>query len=821
MKPNRSVLRRASLLLSLAFLLHLPVRAQDPDKPPEGIDSGNYNIRQTVEFGGRIIPRGDFKDSRGTREVYNTFVNLRSGPRLLDYTLEMRSLNHRGTLFDNLFVTNFGYGGDPNNVTRLRAYKNKWYNFSATFRRDYNVWDYNLLANPLNASSPTFANAPAGFVSTIFLSPHRMNLVRRMSDYNLIIAPQSPLRFRLGYSRNVSEGPSFSSIHTGTDALLFQPWKTTVNAYQIGVDLKFIPRTNISYDQFFNYYKGDTAWNLAGTPFLLQTPPPGPAVTPVPVDLGLPFNAAPGANQPCGTPFNAPPRAGTANPGCNGYLSYLRSGHVRTSFPTEQFSIQSNYFRNVDFSARFSYSGGDNNVFAFREDFAGLVTRTRQRAFGATGPASGRRVTASADAGITIHVSEKFRITDTFRFNNFRIPGVLAYTQSSLFGTSMLVAPNTFTPGPAPPPSCPTVTSPGCPQHNTSSPPDVFTQLSSLFLKQDVKVNTFELDYDFTHRIGARVGYRYRHRIIAESDTESGTFIFFPTLQNSRTPPPPLNVDDAGNPLTCPVANNRSDGSCVLSAFSSDGPTFTEINEHSALLGIWLRPIDELRISLDTEILSADNTFTRISPRNLQHYKVRASYRPVNWASFGAVVNILESRNNISQVNNLQHNRSYGFDLALEPNDRMSFDIGYEYNDIFSTILVCFVSSSSPPGLSKCPGSTVLLAQNSVYTNKAHYGYVDLMWKPIKRVTTHLGYAITSATGSTLILNPNTPPGSLAFNYHRPYGGFAVELAKGLTWKANWTYYGYNEKEQLVPVDATGPRDFRGNMVTLALRYAF
>jgi hypothetical protein len=228
-----------------------------------------------------------------------------------------------------------------------------------------------------------------------------------------------------------------------------------------------------------------------------------------------------------------------------------------------------------------------------------------------------------------------------------------------------------------------------------------------------------------------------------------------------------------------------------------------------------------LRISLDTEIFSADNAFTRISPRNLQQYKVRARYRPVNWASLGAVVNILENRNNVSQINNLQHNRSYGFDLALEPNNRFSFDIGYEYNDIFSTILVCFVSSTSPPGLSKCPGSTVLLAQNSVYTNKAHYGYVDLMWKPIKRVTANLGYAITSNTGSTLILNPNTPPGSLSFNYHRPYGGLAVDLAKGLTWKTSWAFYGYNEREQLVPLDPTGPRDFRGNMVTLALRYAF
>ena len=34
--------------------------------------------------------------------------------------------------------SNFGYGGDPNDVSRLRVSKNKWYNFDALFRRDEN-----------------------------------------------------------------------------------------------------------------------------------------------------------------------------------------------------------------------------------------------------------------------------------------------------------------------------------------------------------------------------------------------------------------------------------------------------------------------------------------------------------------------------------------------------------------------------------------------------------------------------------------------------------------------------------------------------------
>ena len=43
-----------------------------------------------------------------------------------------------------------------------------------------------------------------------------------MSDYNLLLLPQSKIRFRLGYSRNIDEGPSFTTIHQGTEQLLFQ-----------------------------------------------------------------------------------------------------------------------------------------------------------------------------------------------------------------------------------------------------------------------------------------------------------------------------------------------------------------------------------------------------------------------------------------------------------------------------------------------------------------------------------------------------------------------------------------------------------------------
>ena len=56
--------------------------------------------------------------------MYNTMINVHSGPRMLNQTLEMHSLpGKKNGLFDNLSAISSGYGGDPINFTRLNASK--------------------------------------------------------------------------------------------------------------------------------------------------------------------------------------------------------------------------------------------------------------------------------------------------------------------------------------------------------------------------------------------------------------------------------------------------------------------------------------------------------------------------------------------------------------------------------------------------------------------------------------------------------------------------------------------------------------------------
>jgi len=738
----------------------------------EGQTFGGFEVKQSAEFGGRI------SDFTGSQAMWDTLINLGTGPRLMEYTLDMRSPNHTGKLFDDFSFSNFGYGGEPLNVSRLRFTKGALYTFSANFKRDQNIFDYNLFANPLNPATSN-PNIP------VLNSPHEFLLTRRMSDVNLGLFPVGQVRFKLGWSRVVNEGTTFSTVHLGTESLLNQPTLNTTDSFNFGVSFRFIPKTAINYDQFFSHFKGDTTAGLAGTPFTLAGG--------IPVDLGLPFNTA--ANQPCAAPLVGV----LANPACNGAFSYARQEKVRTNYPTEQVSFQSNYFKRVDLSGRFNYSSGDTNNPSFLETFNGLLTRTRQRLYTQAGSSKAQRVSTSADFGMTYRLTDKLHMIDTFRWDDFRIPTGWNYTTTSSFGATLTSNPNVFNPATCPPP----FTAATCPQHSASSGADVLVDFLNQFLKQDTKINTFEVEYQFTPRLSAYVGYRFERREITSADDGFQMQQFFPTLAASRCGAG--CTSDATGVFTKAAANPVLGGS-----------DFFEINANSALFGFSARPSNKLRFNFDTEQYYADNVFTRISPRHLQSYKGRVSYKPKEWWNLGTVINIRENRNDTADVNNKQHNRSYAFNSVLAPADaKWGLDLSYDYNDIFSQTNICFVATPTPAGSLSC--GTPFLSGISVYSEAAHIGAGSIYLKPVKRVTAAVGYTVTSSNGNTLILNPNAPTGPLAFNYHLPSGSLVIGMAKNLAFKGGWNYYDYNEKSAPGP---TLPRDFRGNSFTLSLRYS-
>lgn len=816
--------RLLAWLTVICGLLAVRSYAQTGPGETKGIDLGDYNVHQSVEAG----YRGDWVN--GNQDTYDTFINLGAGLRLFDYTLNMRSLDHNGLLFDNLDFSNFGYGGDPNDVSRLRIDKNKWYNFSLLFRRDKNFWDYNLLANPLNPSSST-PEVPIG------TSPHALDLVRRMQDYNLTLLPQSRVRLRLGYSHDRDQGPGFFTTDGGTIPAFNQQYSYTTNAYHVGVDVRVLPKTTISYDQFLTYFKQDNVVtdNPQNSGFQLANG--------TPVDPGIIWSTnGPVEFLPCAAPIVAPPNI--FNPNCNGYLSYSQVGRPRNFMPSERLRFQSNYFKKLETSGSLGYSSANNTVPDFNEIVNDFVIRDGSRGSTTGGPADAKRVSVNADWSGTYAVTDKFRIIDAFRYDNWRIPGAWDFAETNIFGQqqpglvglaqpqSLFTSSTFLSVCPAP------YTADTCPNHTASSAADVSDGITSTFLGQNIRSNTFQLQYDFTQNLSGRIGYVYTKRTIAD---------FNATFNSAEMYFPGGAMGTAGNDFfaargDCAVASactetvNPTTGQLISLTFT--GPAagndtarnITQINENALLLGLTAQPLSGLRITGDFEFGYNDYVFTRISPRQMQSYKVHASYKPRAWINLDGAVDIHENRDNVSTVNDLEHGRSYSFVTTLLPNPRLFFDLGYTYTNIYNQAQICYYANAfGPPPPTSCPAilgySPPAVSAPGFYTSRQHFIYGNVSWKPSPRVTATAGFAGTFVGGSTVEIDPLQVPGTLAFNYVTPSMSIVLDVYKGLSYRTTWNYYGYNTKGQAsnaIPGLAPIPlQDFNGSTATFAFRYAF
>ncbi len=828
-------IRQTFCALALGLLMLLspvpPVKAQTqmPDQTvtqassePSGRAAGNYNIQQTVEFGYRDSMVG------GNLNKYDTFDDLHSGVRLFDYTVDMRSINHQGIFFDNLSFSNFGYGGDPNDVSRLRIEKNKWYDFRAMYRRDKDIWNYNLLANPLNLASFT----PA---TPILNSPHALDLSRRMQDYNLTLLPQSRVRFRLGYSYNVDSGLASTTLHEGTDTVLAGTDRYTTNAYRAGADYRGISKTTLSFDELLTYSKIDNSVTDNNLMYQLSNG--------TPVDLGVDYQGT----SPCAKPVtNAGTTPPTVTANCNGYLSYSQVQNPRSTFPTERFTFESGYFKNFTMSGSASYSSGNNTISGFNETLNEWATRTVTRGATTGGPAEAKRVSASANWSGDYQLTDKLSIVDEFRYDNWRIPTMWATAETNIFATppgpgqaGLLLPVSTVTPATFAT-VCPTApyNGPLCPQHNTSAGADVTNELVSQFLGQNIRSDTIELKYDFTHRISAYAGYMYTARTIADfSATFDTGEIYFPggTAGNAGNDFLAARGDCALVSGALPLACTKNlDGTIVEGSPTNpvpevgndSGRNLYEIHEHVGIAGGTVRPTDRLRITADLMFGYNDNSFTRISPRQLQSYKIQVRYTPAPWASVSGTVDIHENRDNVSTVNNLEHGRTYGFATSLAPpNGKLFVDFGFNYMDIFTQTEICFPDTGSVIFTTPCPvtGASSPLGTLSSYASKDYYAYGDVMWKPYKRVTAVIGYAGSIVRGNTTFLSPFAPTGTLDFNYVKPLASLAFDIYKGLAYKTAWNYYGYNDHGVANPAGLAPlpPQDFNGSNVTFSFRYAF
>jgi hypothetical protein len=786
----------------------------------------------------------------GSGAMYDTLVNLQSGPRVLGETFEMRALpGKKNTLVDTISAIGSGFGGDPNSFTKMDVSKGKVYEFSGIFRRDRQYFDYDLLGNPNVPGGQSIPIGPAGAPTGSFAwpqvtqSPVLFNTVRRMTDTSLTVHPLSKVSYRVGYSQNIFQGPSLSPSgyqFAKYDAILQEYQRNSTDDFTGAIQWKPFKATQLTFEEEIDHYKADSFFTLAPSDFIVQEAD-GTRVALNDYDSQTPYptSKACNANSIGDTPIlSAPQTPGglpVINAACAVVTGYLRSQPTRILYPTEIFRLQSSSIRNIAMNGDLRYTNANMSLPNYYDSYQGLNGTTRSLTYTAAG--SAKREVFAADYGIIWQAMKAFSLTEQADFSSVHQPGTTTMTSETTVSTPATAGNETITyAGPLTTTTGPAGTS------TFEGSGSVGTPFPAYF-GQNYFTNNLTGTWDGWSRATLSLTYRHETHTIAQ-----------------------------GSPHNVPLAvGATSDGTVTIHA---DGGIFNAA----------LRPTANWNINGTLEVLYADNAFTPMSPRQTKHYRVHTLYRPRPWATISGAFNDLERHNNTNNnqaavaagddpyegpLNHVDHSRVFSVGAVLNPNEHYGLDFNYAYSDVYTATNICYDNGASPtlPGTAStnssgapsiclgiyARGSTTQLADwyaRDFMDAPTQYGSVALNLSPFKKIHSNLGYRISSVNGNQFFNDARSVNGSLQSSYQSPFVNLAWTIRPGLIWKADYNFYGYGEggasgpqncststsTTSVVvpcaslpyptgltesPAGLTAPRNFHANNVALAVHYEF
>jgi hypothetical protein len=733
----KSKTRSIVAAMALSLLVLAPAtRAQQPTPSPSpkkaaeaktetsiveaGADSRDYTVISSIEIGYRGL-RVD-----GDLNKYQSDLNYKAGPRLFDSSLLVRSKEGKGELFDTLLMTSTGWGGDPYGHLRFSAEKPKLYRFDGNYRRFKYFRFLNNLANPNWVFSPASFSVPPNPVT----GEHGYNTRTQLGDFDLTLLPKNKtIRFNVGYSPERYSGPAFTNYHfAGGEFNLLSQLRSRANDFRLGADGK-VGTIDFSFLQGFRRFRDDSFISLGPT-------------------AGINLN----------------PTAATLT-------SFNRNEPARGSVNYTRFSAHTLIAKKLDITGRIVYSKS-TSTFAFIESSAGRNLNPRITGW-PPGPlpatpnilnlgqynitGSARRPNTLGDIGLTFLATDKLRISNTFRVEDFKINGLAVF--SDFFSITRGAGPTLRT--------------------DTIS----FSNLDANRITKYRKYqNTLEGDYQFSARYSIHFGYRYGSRRIEES------FEGFNLGSNGSVSPPPVRSSDTE------VEQNHT---------------------HALFGGFKARPAKNWTIYFDAEHGTADNVFTRIGNYNYTNIRAKSRYTPSKRVSFNLAV-ITKNNSNPSEIAGVSlqdfgvDTRSRVFTSSVDwtPTSKLSFSTGYNYNWINSDAVVDYFFNSVRHPLG-----------HSLYFMRNNFFFVDTTAELFPRATLYASYRINKDNGQgDRLAEPTGTPGILISSYpmsfQSPEARLAIKINRRLDWNLGYQYYNYNESVLVGP----RPQNYHAHLPYTSLR---
>jgi hypothetical protein len=707
-----------------------PVTTTTPDKskPAQsdtptveaGDKAGDYTIISTLEFG----YRGQRVD--GDLNKYRSDLNYKAGPRLFDSSFLMKALDGKDGLFDTLLVTTTGWGSDPNGQVRINVENPRWYRFDGTYRRFKYFRFVNNLANPNWVFSPPTFSVPPNPVT----GEHGYNTNTQLGDFDLTILPKNRwIRFSVGYSPERYSGPAFTNYHIGGNEFnLLSELKSRANDFRFGADGQVGP-IDFSFLQGFRRFRDDSFISLGPTS---------------------------GINL---------------NPAVATLTSFQRNEPTRGSVNFTRFSAHTLVAQKFDITGRIVYSKANSDS-QFVENFTGRNWNPRITGW-PPGPlaatpnilnlgqynitSSTDRPNTLADIGLTYLASSKFRISNTFRVEDFKIDGDAVFSDFFSITRGSGATLRTDTIG--------------------------FNNLDAHRLTKYRKYqNIIEGDYQFNSHYSVHFGYRYGSRRIEED------FEGFNLGSNGSVSPPP--------------------------ARSSESEEETN-HTHALFGGFKARPLPNWTVYFDAEHGTADNVFTRIGNYDYLNIRGKSRYSPTNKINFNVAV-ITRNNANPSEIAGVSledfgvtsKSRIFTTSVDWNPSSRFSVNAGYNYNWLNSDAVVDYFFNSIRHPLGR-----------SLYYVRNNFFYIDTTIRLAPRVTLFTAYRVNDDNGQgNRLANPTGTPGTLVssypMTYQSPEGRLAIKINRRLDWNFGYQYYNYNESTLVGP----RPQNYHAHLPYTSLR---
>jgi hypothetical protein len=735
MKKNTTHTLRIVMGLALGLTLLMGVaNAQQPSPSPSpkkadakkapkeeitsaqtGEDAGDYTITSSIELGVRGL-RVD-----GDHNKYKSDLNYSAGVRLFDSSFLMRSKDGKGGLFDTLLVTSSGWGGDPNGQLRIQAEKPKWYRFEGSYRRFKYFRFLNNFANPNWIFSPTSFSRPPNPIT----GEHGYNTTTQLGDFDLTILPKNEqIRFTVGYSPERYDGPFFTSYHIGGNEFIFPAMlKSRSNDFRVGADGKVGP-IDFSFQQGFRRFRDDTFINLGQTP---------------------------GVNL---------------NPAVASFATFIRNEPTRGSVNYTTFSAHTLVAKKLDITGRVVHSRSTSSS-VFLENMTGLNFSTR-----ITGqlappntlilgqyniPANVKRPNTLGDIGVTFLATNKFRISNTFRVEDFTIDGVATF--NDFFSV----------------------------QRGATIDTRIFNNLAvSKSTKYRKYQDTVEGDYQFNKNYSIHFGYRYGSRRIEQ--TLSGFAL--------NTNAPVALVPEDG------VETNHTNAFFAgFKARPAKNWTVYFDAEHGTADNVFTRIGNYNYTNIRAKSRYAPNrkmnfNFAVITKDNANPSEIAG----VSLNDFG--VNV-KSRTFTSSVNWI-------------PTSKLSFSSGYNYNWVNSDAVVDYFFQVPPAASVRHPiGHSLYFQRNNFF----YFDTVAQLCPRVTLYASYRinqdngqGSRLSDPTGT-----PGTLINSYPMSYQSPEGRVAIKINRRLDWNLGYQYYNYNESVLVGP----RPQNYHAHLPYTSLRFYF